>query len=74
MQELFELGGFVLRKWRSSEPTVLAQIPHELVDSQSTNSLDIDHFTTVLGMEWNATSATFQPVVTLLKQIETLTK
>ena len=48
-QELFELEGFMLRKWKSSKPEVLAQIPHELVDTQSTHSLDIDHFTKVLG-------------------------
>ena len=32
MQELFELGGFVLRKWKSSQQAVLAQIPHKLVE------------------------------------------
>ena len=51
MQELFELGGFVLRKWKSNEPVVLTQLPQELVDSQSTQSIDIDHFTKVLGMK-----------------------
>ena len=51
MQELFELGGFGRRKWKSSEPVVLAQIPRMLVDSQSTHSLDVDNFTKVLGME-----------------------
>ena len=59
MQELFERRGFVLRKWKSSEPAVLAQIPCELVDNQSTHLLGIDHYTKVLGMEWNATSDTF---------------
>ena len=59
MQELFELGEFVLRKWKLSELAVLAQIPRELVSSQSTQSLDIDHYTKVLGMEWNATSNFF---------------
>ena len=39
MQELFELGEFVLKMWKSSEPAVHAQIPRELVDSQSTQSL-----------------------------------
>ena len=28
MQERFEFGGFVLRKWKSSEPAVFTQIPH----------------------------------------------
>ena len=74
MQELFQLGRFVLRKWKLSEPAVLAQIPRELVDSQSTQSIDIDQFTKVLGMEWNATLDTFRPVVSSLKQVETLTK
>ena len=59
MQEPFEHGGFVLRKWKSSESAVLAQIPRELVDSPSTHSLDIDHYTKVLGMQWNATLDTF---------------
>ena len=48
MQELFKLGGFVLRRWKLSEPAVLTQIPHELVNSQSTQSIDVDHFTEVL--------------------------
>ena len=74
MQELFELGGFVLRKWKSREPMVFVQIPHELVDSHSTESSDIDHFTKVFGVEWNATLDTFLPVVTSLKQVEMLTK
>ena len=54
MQRLFELGGSVVRKWKLSEPVVFTQKPHKLVDSQSTQSIDIDHFTKVLGMEWNA--------------------
>ena len=74
MQKLFEVGGLVLRKWKLSEPAVLTQIPHELIDSQSTQSIDVDHFTKVLGMEWNATSDTFRPVVSSLKQVKTLTK
>ena len=41
MQELFKPGRFVLRKWKSSELAVLAYILHELVDSQSTQSIDM---------------------------------
>ena len=55
MQDLFELGGFVLRKCKSRESAILARVPLELVDSQSTRSIDIDHFTMVLGIEWNVT-------------------
>ena len=43
MQELFQLRGYVLRKWKSSEPTGLVQITRTLVDSQSSQSIDIDH-------------------------------
>ena len=64
----------MLRKWKSSEPAVLAQIPSELLDSESTQLLATDHFVKVLGVEWNATSDTFRPVVSSLKSIETLTK
>ena len=64
----------MLRKWNSSELAVLAEIPHELVDSQSNQSLDINHCTNMLGMERNTTSDTFRPVVSSLKQVETLTK
>ena len=74
MQGLTELGGFVPRKWKSSELAVLAQIPRELVESQSTLSLNIDHFIKVLGMEWSATSDTFRVVVSSLKQVEMLRK
>ena len=46
------------------------------LDSQSTHSLDIhvDHYTKMLGMEWNATLDTFRPVVSSPKQVEMLTK
>ena len=74
IQELFELGGFVLGKWKSNELVVLAQIPCELVYSQSTQSIDIEHYTKVLGMEWNATLDTIRLVVSSLKQVEALTK
>ena len=72
--EMQEHGGFGLKKWKSSELAVLAQLPCELVDSQSTQSIGIDHYTKGLGVEWNATADTFRPVVTLLKQVEMLTK
>ena len=73
MQELFELGGFVLKKWKSSEPAGIADIPHELVDSQSTQSINIDHYTKVLATEWITTLDTFQSVVSSLNHVETLT-
>ena len=35
LQTLFGKGGFLLRKWNSSEPEVLQQISPELRDKQS---------------------------------------
>ena len=52
----------MLRKWKSSEPAVLAQIPHELVECHSTQAVDVDHLAKVLGMEWSTTLDTFQPM------------
>ena len=59
MQKLFKPGGFVLRKWKSSEPAVLAQKPPELIERDSTQSIDIDQFSKVLGMERNTISDSF---------------
>ena len=54
LQELFARGGFLLRKWRSSEPAALCHLPNNLVDQQSCQGLPVeDHFTKVLGIEWN---------------------
>lgn len=39
LQSLFDEGGFLLRKWNSSEPTVLQCIKPELRDSQSVQPL-----------------------------------
>ena len=41
----------MLRNWKSSELVVFTQIPRELINSESTHSLNVDHFTNVLGME-----------------------
>ena len=36
LQELFSLGGFTLRKWKSSEPNILSYLPPHLPDQQPT--------------------------------------
>ena len=75
LQELFSLGGFMLRKWKCSEPTVLSNLPHELLDSQSAHEITgADSFTIVLGVEWNATLDVFRLVIPLCKSVGTLTK
>ena len=57
-----------------SEPAFLAQMSNKLLDSQSTQSINIDHFTKVLGMEWNTTCDTVRPVVWSLKYVKMVTK
>ena len=75
IQELFDQGGFNLRKWKSSEQRVLDQIPLQLRDSQTKQEITCDReFTKVLGVEWNATVDSFRPVITSLPVRETLTK
>ncbi len=39
LQDLFSLGGFLLRKWTSSEPRVIQDLPAELRDSKSTQTM-----------------------------------
>lgn len=75
LQDLFMKGGFVLRKWNSSDPRVLGHIPQELRCSHS--SLDIpdpDGYTKALGIEWNATRDCFRFTVSKLPSAKIMTK
>ena len=52
LQELLARGGFLLRKWNSSEPSVMAAVAPELRDAQSTLPIsNPDQFTKTLGLE-----------------------
>ena len=35
LQELFKIGGFELRKWKSSDGEVLSTIPKDLIDPET---------------------------------------
>ncbi len=60
LQSAFEMGGFTLRKWNSSNPAVLEHIPSELRDVKSTHGIsEFDNSTKALGLEWNVTSDCF---------------
>ena len=75
IQELFDQGGFNLRKWKTNEKRVLDHIPSQLRDSQTKQEFTYDReFTKVLGVEWNAAVDSFRPVITSLPVRETLTK
>ena len=75
MHALFKRGGFLLRKWSSSDPSVLKRIPKDLRDSQATVTLsDSDQYTKTLGIEWNASHDHFRVNVTELPPVECMTK
>ena len=64
LQQLFALGGFVLRKWKSSEPSVLVDVPSHLLDQQATQEIVcIETFTKVLGVEWDSICDNFRPMI-----------
>jgi hypothetical protein len=75
LQDLFAKGGFLLRKWISSELTVLDHIPIELKGANPTQQLpDSDQYTKTLGIEWNASQDHFRLTVAELPPIANLTK
>ena len=75
LQELFAKGGFVLRKWRSSQPAALFHLPHDLIDQQSCQGLPAeDNFTKVLDIEWSTDSDSFRLTAGNFPSVPTLTK
>ena len=76
LQELFAHGGFLLlRKWNSSDATVLQQISPELRDSQSLYTIpDADEYTKALGIQWNSSLDHFRLTVTDFPDTGNLTK
>ena len=65
LQELFNKGGFLLRKWISSEKAVLQDEPAELVDTQSTHSFADPEIYTDIGHTLELKSGLFPPQVLL---------
>ena len=60
LQQLFALGGFILHKWKSSELSILTDVPSHLLDQQATREIVcMDNFTKVLGVEWDSISDIF---------------
>ena len=75
LQALFTKGGFLLRKWNSSELAVMKLIPDDLKDVNPTHQLpDTDHYTKTLGMEWNAKQDHFRLTVAELPPTTNITK
>ena len=75
LQELFRLGGFTLRKWKSSDRDVLSSIPEELTDPTTTQEIILeDDYIKVLGVEWNVVIDCFRPLISLPELKTQLTK
>ena len=75
LNALLSLGCLTLRKWRSNSPDLLALIPSELkeVDS-STLSLSPSDCPKTLGIHWNSSMDTFHVCTPTLTQLEVPTK
>ena len=75
LQELFQRGGFSLRKWNSSSPAVLEHIPDELKDTQTLCTLpDTDGYTKALGIAWNSVMDHFRLTISKLPPGNNVTK
>ena len=58
--DLFICGGFLLRKWNSSDDQVLQHIPPNLLESTNVHAIsDINTYTKTLGLERNTVTDTF---------------
>ncbi len=75
LQDMFLRGDFLLRKWNSSNPSVLKHIPSELTAAQSSHILpDPDMYTKTLGIEWNSFMDHFRLTISELPSLDNLTK
>ena len=75
LHSLFSKGGFLLRKWNSSEVEVLKHIPTDLKDASAVQSLPSpDEYTKTLGIEWNAGVDHFRLSIAKLPPLDNITK
>ena len=69
--ELFNRGGFVLRKWKASDDRILDKVPYHLKDERI---IQHEQFTMILKMEWNSEVDTCQPLILSMVSDKVLTK
>ena len=75
LQDLFATGGFLLRKWNSSESQVIQHLSPDLRDVKSTQSMpSTEGYTKTLGIQWNVNKDHFKLSVAQPPPTETLTK
>lgn len=75
LHSLFSQGGFLLRKWNSSDPTVLQHIPLELRDQKSVHLMPSPkEYTKTLGVEWNTGMDHFRLTISQQPPLGNITK
>ena len=75
LSSLFACGGFLLRKWNSSDPSVLGEIPEELRDTRDVQTIsEINEYTKTLGIEWNISTDEFRLTIAESLRKTTVTK
>ena len=75
LQQLFGKADFLLRKWNSSSPEVLEQIPSDLRDVQDVSSIpDGQEYSKTLGMQWHSRLDHFSFTVSSLPLLDRITK
>ena len=74
LQSLFSRGGFTLRKWNSSELSVLEAIPSELCENREVLSIsDSNGHPKTLCLEWNVAMDAFHITISNLLPLEDVT-
>ncbi|XP_053681538.1 uncharacterized protein LOC128732318 [Sabethes cyaneus] len=74
LTELLESGGFVLRKWSSSDPEIISHIPESLRDLQGDLEIDKSNIVKTLGLLWHPQSDCFGFKVPALSDSNPVTK
>ena len=73
--QLQDLCGFLLRKWNSSESSVLQAIPPDLRESKEVHTIsNMNGYTKTLGVEWNNTTDMFHLTISELPSSDIVTK
>ncbi len=75
LQELFSKGGFLLRKWNSSDSQAIQHLHAELKGSKLNQDMpSSEEYTKTLGMRWNIQRDCFTVVVPPPGDLKTVTK
>ena len=75
LQDLFSKGGFFLRKWNSSDPSVLRHLSPDLKECQSMQMMPTsDEYIKTLGIAWNASKDHFRLTISAPPPLDNITK